>query len=116
MTQISLLTGFPSGTAAHPAPDLAVLLQKDLFNTDIDGLLEHVTGRSRMLACRSNAIAGPARQIHDWRKIIWDVMGDSIYQRVQSFSELATALYSFSAARSSGGTSPWPRGPPAFSA
>ena len=36
-------------------------------------------------------------QIRDWRSIIWDVMGESIYQRVQSFSELATALYSFSA-------------------
>ena len=39
------------------------------------------------------------RQIQQWRSIIWDVMGDSIYQRVQSFTELATALYAFSANR-----------------
>jgi hypothetical protein len=41
-------------------------------------------------------------RIRSWRTIIWDVMGDSLYQRVQGFAELATALYAFSAARSSG--------------
>jgi hypothetical protein len=41
-------------------------------------------------------------QIRDWRSIIWDVLGESIYQRVQSFSELATALYAFSAIGSFG--------------
>jgi len=84
-------------------PDLAVLLQKDLFNTDIDRLLEQVTGRidDGWRAQVAQLLQLPGR-IHDWRAIIWDVMGESIYQRVQSFSELATALYSFSAARSSG--------------
>jgi hypothetical protein len=84
-------------------PDLAVLLQKDLFNTDIDLLLENVTGRIEedWRAEVAQALLLPW-QIHDWRLIIWDVMGESIYQRVQSFSELATALYSFSASRSSG--------------
>jgi hypothetical protein len=86
-------------------PDLAVLLQKDLFNTEIDVLLEGVTGRvdeswkgetAKLLHLRS--------QIRDLRGTIWEVMGESIYQRVQSFSELATALYSFSAARSFGGS------------
>jgi hypothetical protein len=87
-------------------PDLAVLLQQDLFNTDIDRLLEHVSGRidDSWRAQVAQLLQLP-RQIHDWRLIIWDVMGESIYQRVQSFSELATALYSFSAARSSGGAS-----------
>jgi hypothetical protein len=87
-------------------PDLAVLLQQDLFNTDIDRLLEHVSGRidDSWRAQVAQLLQLPL-QIHDWRLIIWDVMGESIYQRVQSFSELATALYSFSAARSSGGAS-----------
>ena len=87
-------------------PDLVVLLQKDLFNTDIDVLLEHVTGRIDD-GWRSQVaqLLQLPRQIHDWRARIWDVMGDSIYQRVQSFSELATALYSFSASRSSAGAS-----------
>jgi hypothetical protein len=39
-------------------------------------------------------------QIEYWRAMIWDVLGDSIYEWVQSFTELATALYSFSTARS----------------
>jgi len=50
------------------------------------------------------------RQIHHWRSIIWDVIGDSIYQRVQSFSELATALYAFAATRSFSATPPPLRG------
>jgi aspartate/methionine/tyrosine aminotransferase len=82
-------------------PDLAVLLQKDLFNTDIEHLLEHVSGpidptwRARVTQLLTLPV-----QVRHWRAIIWDVIGDSIYQRVQSFSELATALYAFSAARS----------------
>jgi hypothetical protein len=43
-------------------------------------------------------------QMHGWRSIIWEEMGESVHQRVQSFSELATALYSFSANRSYGST------------
>ncbi len=42
------------------------------------------------------------QKIHYWRSIIWDMMGESIYQRVQSFAELAAALYSFSSTRSFG--------------
>ncbi len=87
-------------------PDLVVLLQENLFNTDIDMLLEHVTGKidDDWLAEVARLLHMPD-QIRDWRSIIWDVMGESIYQRVQSFSELATALYSFSANRSHGGSS-----------
>ena len=39
-------------------------------------------------------------QVNHWRSIIWDMLGESIYQWVQSFTELAAALYSFSTARS----------------
>ena len=39
-------------------------------------------------------------QVRYWRSVIWDLMGDSIYQRVQSFTELATALHSVSTTRS----------------
>ena len=79
-------------------PDLAVLLQKDLFNTDMDMFLEHVTGKVdeawRAEVLQSLQLPGLMR---GWRSIIWEVMGESVHQRVQSFSELATALYSFSA-------------------
>jgi aspartate/methionine/tyrosine aminotransferase len=79
-------------------PDLAVLLQKNLFNTDIDLLLEHVQGRiDDGWRTEVAQLLQLPNQIRDWRSIIWDVMGESIHQRVQSFSELATALYAFSA-------------------
>jgi hypothetical protein len=79
-------------------PDLAVLLQKNLFNTDIDLLMEHVTGKVDE-AWRAEVVKALQMPIlmRGWRSIIWDVMGESVHQRVQSFSELATALYSFSA-------------------
>jgi hypothetical protein len=37
------------------------------------------------------------RQIHYWRSILWGTFGDSIYERVQSFIELATTLYAYAA-------------------
>ena len=88
-------------------PDLAVLLQKDLFNTDIDRLLTHSSGhiddswRAEVVRLLQLPV-----QVRAWRLTIWDVMGESIHQRVQSFSELATALYSFSANRSGGSPAP----------
>jgi aspartate/methionine/tyrosine aminotransferase len=84
-------------------PDLVVLLQKNLFNTDTDLLLENVSGRiAPGWRAEINELLRVPRQIHFWRSQIWDVLGESIYQRVQSFAELATALYSFSSARSFG--------------
>jgi hypothetical protein len=76
-------------------PDLAVLLQKDLFNTEIDTLLEQISGRITG-EWRSDVkrLLELPKKIHGWRSIIWNVIDDSIYQRVQSFTELATALYS----------------------
>lgn len=82
-------------------PDLAVLLQKDLFNTDINYLLEGVSGKISEDWRSSVANLLQTRQkIHDWRAMIWDKLGESFYQRVQSFAELAVALYSFSLTRS----------------
>lgn len=84
-------------------PDLAVLLQRDLFNTDLDRMLEHVSGRiADEWRAETTRLLRMPQQIHHWRALIWDVMGDSIYQRVQSFAELATALHSFSATRAFG--------------
>lgn len=79
-------------------PDLAVLLQADLFNTDLERMLEGVNGRLDP-AWRQQTLALLAlpEQVRAWRKVIWDLMGDSIYQRVQSFTELATALSSVAA-------------------
>jgi aspartate/methionine/tyrosine aminotransferase len=100
-------------------PDLAVLLQQNLFNTDIDLMLANVTGRiSDEWRAEVTHLLQMPQQIHAWRSIIWEVLGESIYQRVQSFAELATALHSFSASRSPGAASGSARGtklPPALS-
>ncbi len=84
-------------------PDLAVLLQANLFNKDIGLLLEKVTGRvDDDWRVQVTKLLQTPEQIRYWRSIIWDVMGESVYQRVQSFAELAAALYSFSTTRSFG--------------
>jgi aspartate/methionine/tyrosine aminotransferase len=82
-------------------PDLAVLMQPNLFNTDPDRMLEKVNGKmdGDWLKQTTQLLQLP-EQIRYWRSIIWDLIDDSIYQRVQSFTELATALYSFSSTRS----------------
>ena len=82
-------------------PDLAVLLQQDLFNTDMDRLLQPISGRvsTEWLVEVERLLQLPI-QIGYYRSIIWDALGESIYHWVQSFSELATALYAFSTSRS----------------
>ncbi len=86
-------------------PDLAVLLQPDLFNTDIDELLKGVSGTvsdewrkevRRLLLMRE--------EIRTWRGEIWKILEESVFQRVQSFTELAAALYSFSSMQAAGPT------------
>jgi hypothetical protein len=82
-------------------PDLAVLLQKDLFNTDMDEFMGPISGRiSDEWHIEVEKLLQMPVQISHWRSIIWDVLGESIYQRVSSFTELATALYAFSTSRS----------------
>ena len=61
-------------------------MQKNLFNTDIDRLLEHVTGRlDDGWRAQVTQLLQLPDHIRHWRSIIWEVMGESIYQRVQSF-------------------------------
>ncbi|MCC6804381.1 MAG: pyridoxal phosphate-dependent aminotransferase, partial [Anaerolineae bacterium] len=93
--------GFMADLLPTLRPDLAVMLQHDLFNTDLDTLLEGVSGRiaDDWRAEVARLLAVP-QQIHTWRVMIWEVIEKSIYQRVQSFAELGTALYSATANRS----------------
>jgi aspartate/methionine/tyrosine aminotransferase len=94
-------------------PDLAVLLQKNLFNTEIETLLEQVSGKvADDWRAEVTRLLQIPRQVRYWRSIIWDVIGESIYQRAQSFAELATALHSFAATRSFGAAPPTTRGTP----
>jgi hypothetical protein len=78
-------------------PDLAVLLQPDLFNTDVDGLLGEVSGTvSDGWKKEVRRLLGQRDRIRGLRTRIWTILERSVFQRVQSFTELAGAVYSFS--------------------
>jgi aspartate/methionine/tyrosine aminotransferase len=83
----------------HLRPDLAILLQANLFNTDLEQMLEGVrtsfskTWRSSV----TEEIEIPV-QIRSWRSSIWTVLKQPIVDRVRSFAELAVALHSLSPA------------------
>ena len=82
-------------------PDLAVLMQADLFNTDLGKILSAAGSRvdedwrnevERQLAVPVKVKAA--------RTQIWELLEQPIFQRVQSFSELALALHSLPASDS----------------
>jgi hypothetical protein len=78
-------------------PDLAVLFQEDIFNTDIDKLLSDSSGpvdeQWRKDVRRLLAVSG---EIRSWRSKIWELLENPLTQRVQSFVELAVALNTLS--------------------
>jgi hypothetical protein len=78
-------------------PDLAVLLQGDLFNRDIERMLGGVSGKPDEAWQREvgRLLAVPG-EILLWRSKIWELLEEPIYQRVQSFVELAVALNTLS--------------------
>lgn len=81
-------------------PDLAVLLQKDLFNTNSETMLANVSGHiADTWRAEVTRLLELPQRIRYWRAIIWEVIGESIEQRVKSFTELALALYAFSSTR-----------------
>lgn len=87
-------------------PDLAVLLQPNLFNTSLEQLLARANGQGYgkvdpAWQKQTAQLLELPEKVRYWRAVIWDLMGDSIYQRVQSFTELALALNS-AAARAGG--------------
>ena len=78
-------------------PDLAVLLQPDLFNTDPDLLLSSISGNvdAKWLGEMRKLLLIPER-IGYWRAKIWNMLEIPVKQRVSSFVELAVALHSLS--------------------
>ncbi len=76
-------------------PDLAVLLQPDLFNTSLESLLEQIGGPVpngwRLEVQRLLVIP---EEIRSWREKAWKILREPVYSRVSSFVELATALHS----------------------
>ncbi len=83
----------------HLRPDLAILLQGNLFNTDVEQMLDGV--HTSFNTAWRNAVAegmGIPDQIRTWRSAIWGLLKQPIVDRVRSFAELAVALHSLSPA------------------
>jgi aspartate/methionine/tyrosine aminotransferase len=74
-------------------PDLAVLLQPDLFNTDIERLLPAIRGpvEGSWASAVHKLLLVPA-EVREWRKRAWDLLEEPVSTRVASFVELAMAL------------------------
>ena len=78
-------------------PDLAILLQPDLFNTKLENLLGAIHGpvESRWKEQVERLLHLP-EAVRLWRSKAWDLLKEPVFQRVQSFAELAVALHSLS--------------------
>lgn len=73
-------------------PEIAVLLQAELFNFDPDKMLADCRGTIDPDWQRSvTRLLEVPRQIREWRKKMWTILTDPIYRQVQSFVELAQA-------------------------
>ena len=79
-------------------PDLAVLLQTDLFNTRRSSMLgeNHQATTDAWERDVDHLLTVPER-IRSWRSKIWDLLEEPITQRIRAFAELAVALNSLSA-------------------
>jgi aspartate/methionine/tyrosine aminotransferase len=76
-------------------PDLAVLLQRDLFNTDLNNMLDIMGGDDDPLWLDSvEALLHLPEQVHEWRARIWAIIEDPIQTQVESFVALALAIHS----------------------
>ncbi len=78
-------------------PEIAVLMQPDLFNTNLDNVLKLIEGTvdNEWTNQIASLLTLPA-QVKQFRKGIWELLERPVYQRVESFVELAIAINSLS--------------------
>ena len=78
-------------------PDLAVLMQDDLFNTDAERLLAQISGKTdEKWRSEVARLLDIPRRIRQWREKIWALIEQPIFLQVNSFTELARAIHFFS--------------------
>lgn len=78
-------------------PDLAVLLQPDLFNTDPNKVIEHLTYKiDEVWMNEFSSLLEIPNKVKYWRKKIWHLLKQPVYTQVKSFVELALALNTLS--------------------
>lgn len=81
-------------------PDLAVLFQRDLFNRDLGAMLSPVQGNiSDKWKREVQRLLTVPQEIQRWRSKAWELLEQPVYQRVQSFVELASALHGLASMR-----------------
>ncbi|MGD1044863.1 MAG: pyridoxal phosphate-dependent aminotransferase [Bacteroidota bacterium] len=81
-------------------PDLAVLLQKDIFNTKIEKFIEGIDGQiDADWKTTIKNILGVREQVQFWRTKIWQMLEEPVFQQVRSFTELAIALNSLTSGK-----------------
>ncbi|KAA3610053.1 MAG: aminotransferase class I/II-fold pyridoxal phosphate-dependent enzyme [Calditrichaeota bacterium] len=74
-------------------PDIAVLLQDNLFNTKIDTLVSSIsTDIPKEWLTEMIQLLELPQQIQEWRSKIWELIGKNIFHQVSSFVDLAGAL------------------------
>ena len=100
-------TGFIPDLLPALRPDLAVLMQPELFNTDILELERLIPGpiAPDWRQETGNLLLAPAR-IRRWRAKAWTLLEEPVFGRVQSFVELAISLYSLSSGKGTSESTP----------
>ncbi len=75
-------------------PDLAVLLQPDLFNTDPAIIVSRAGGKvSKVWLDEVTELLAVSSRISRWRARIWELMEEAVTNQTSSFVELAIALH-----------------------
>ncbi len=78
-------------------PDLAVLLQQDLFNTDPAKLTDLAHGPiDPSWKKEISRLMRLPLEVRQWREHAWSLLEQPVFERVDAFVELAVALYAIS--------------------
>jgi len=78
-------------------PDLAVLLQENIFNTDLSKIVSSDQASANESWNREvEKLLFIPQKIKEWRLKIWDLIREPIYDQVKSFNQLAYAITTLS--------------------
>jgi len=75
-------------------PELAILLQQDLFNTDIENLSSKINGKIDDTWLKEiQLLLEIPNKIQSIRQKIWELIENPIYQQIESFVHLSLAIF-----------------------
>ncbi len=88
--------GFKLSVIPYLRPDLAVLLQPDLFNQESAMITPNKSRVEENWLNEIEQLLAIPNEINYWRDKTWQLIFDSIYSQVESFNELAMSLNTIS--------------------